>query len=132
MEESKTALIGFQTFRFMGISMLTIVIIETVIFYNANWASALILATVLIWTPLNAVICLILYLLKINRALIPKIWMAVIEPIEYCIMYAICSSIYNVLDSTPDNIILICTVPYILLIPILYIQELLISKLKNK
>ena len=67
MEESITSLVGLQTFRFLGISIFTVTIIETIIFYSDTWAPVLILTTLLIWAPINAIVCLILYLLKINN-----------------------------------------------------------------
>ncbi len=83
MEESRTALVGFQTFRFLGISIFTVTIIETIIFYSDTWAPVLILTTLLIWAPINAIVCLILYLLKINNSLMSNCWMGIIEPVVY-------------------------------------------------
>lgn len=131
MEESRTALVGSQTFRFLGISIFTVTIIETIIFYSDTWAPVLILTTLLIWAPINAIVCLILYLLKINNSLMSNCWMGIIEPVVYCAIFATCSLIYNVLNFTPNNIILVCMMPYILVIPILYIQEILTCKLKK-
>ena len=113
--------------KFFILSTITFLIIEFIVMPNDFGTGIIMVLTVLVLSPINTVICEVIYFTNINRHILSKFWMPVFESCTYLsLLFLIYKVKFPLLEQYGlYDFIAKLLLPYVIIIPLLLIHKLI-------
>lgn len=119
--------------KFFILSTITFLIIEFIVMPNDFGTGIIMVLTVLVLSPINTVICEVIYFTNINRHILSKFWMAIVEPIIFSLFLSMLLPLKKHISMPHDLYLITCIIcSFILVALVLYLFHTIFKNYKIK
>lgn len=102
--------------KFFILSTITLLIIEFFVMPNDFGTGIIMVLTIFVLSPINTVICEVIYFTNINRHILTKFWMAIVEPIIFSLFLSMLLALKKFFSLPHDLYLIACIIGSFLLV----------------